>query len=66
MIDGMESNRESAKAMLQIVRDEVIGDLLALSDQYAKSGKLFHSADVRAIAYKLTKELHFKHEKAQT
>jgi hypothetical protein len=66
VIDSADGNREGTKAMLQIVREEVIGDLIALSDQYAKAGKLFHSADVRAIAYKLTKELHSKHEKAQT
>jgi hypothetical protein len=66
VIDGVDGNREGTKAMLQIVREEVIGDLLALSDQYAKAGKLFHSADVRAIAYKLIQELQSKHEKAQT
>lgn len=66
MIDGVDGNREGTKAMLQIIREEVIGDLLALSDQYVKAGKLFHSDDVRAIAYQLTKELHSKHEKAQT
>lgn len=66
MIDDIERDRENTKAMLRIVREEVIGDLLALSDQYAKAGKLFHSADVRAVAYKLTQELQSKNGKTQT
>lgn len=49
--------------MLQIVREQVITDLLAQATRYAQAGKLFHAADARVIAYKLTKELNEKYEK---
>jgi hypothetical protein len=65
MTEG-QTPRPSAdgRAMLQIVREEVITDLLAQATRYAEAGKLFHAADARAIAYKLTQELHSRNEKA--